>query len=190
MISKWSRHDACLNCESRRHPHDRHGYCKRCWPMAALIKRAENWNRQNSDTMKDMPSNPAFSRDAIVAGLDRRQWSDEEFERYRSELIRQYRNEMKRLRLREQSRQIRITGWDIERQLGFVHRYIRPKATRKLFYGIGRSMEDRFDKEQRSIIFGLLLDLIDHVPWKGVDGEELWRRVCCVESADQYEDTR
>jgi hypothetical protein len=158
--------------------------------MAAQIKHAEKWDRQKSDTLKGMPSNLAFSRDAIVAGLDRRQWSDEEFEKYRAEFIRQYRNEMKRLRLREQSRQNPVTGWDIERHLGFVHRYIRPKATRQLFYGLGRSIEDRFDKEQRSIIFGLLLDLTEHVPWKGIDREELWRRVCCVESADRYEDAR
>ena len=176
---KWSRfHDACLNCGTRRTPHEANGYCKRCWPMAERVRRAEKWNRSQPESMKRMQSIPRWTRDAIVAGLDRRPWSDEEFERYRSELIRQYRGELTWLRELEQSRHERVTGWNVEAQLRFVLSHVCPKATRNPFHGIARNLEDRFDSGQLSIIYGLLLDLVDHVPWKGIDPEEFWRRVC------------
>jgi hypothetical protein len=70
---------------------------------------------------------------------------------------------------------------DIEETLQLVHGYIRPKSTLRPYHGIGRSLEDQFADDQRSIIYGLLLDLIDHVPWKGIDHEEFWRRVCQIE---------
>jgi hypothetical protein len=124
-----------------------------------------------------MPSIPPWTRDAIVAGLDKRSCSDEEFERYRSELIRQYWVGLTGLRQLEHSRHERVTGWDIEAQLRLVLSHVRPKATRNPFHGIARSLEDRFDNGQLSIIYGLLLDLVDHIPWKGIDPEELWRRV-------------
>jgi hypothetical protein len=149
--------------------------------MAERIRHAEKWNRSQPESMKRMPSIPRWTRDAIVAGLDKRSlmsWSDEEFERYRSELIRQYRVELTWLRQLEQSRHERVTGWDIEAQLRFVLSHVCPKATRNPFHGIARSLDDRFDSGQLSIIYGLLLDLVDHVPWKGIDPEELWRRVC------------
>jgi hypothetical protein len=31
------------------------------------------------------------------------------------------------------------------------------------------------------MIYGLLVDLIDHVPWKGIDHEKFWRSVCHIE---------
>ena len=154
MKPKWSRfHDACLNCGTRRTPHQSNGYCKRCWPMVERIRRAEKWNRRQPESW--MPSIPRWTRDAIVAGLEKRLWSDEEFERYRSELIRQYRVELTWLRQLEQSRHEKVTGWDIEAQLRFVLSHVRPKATQNPFHGIARSLEDRFDSGQLSIIYGL-----------------------------------
>lgn len=74
-----------------------------------------------------------------------------------------------------------MTGWDVETALRFVHGYIRPKPTSHPYHGAARSIEDRFADHQRAIIYGLLLDLIDHVPWKGIDHEEFWKRVCQIE---------
>ncbi|MGB9366953.1 MAG: hypothetical protein WCE79_13180 [Xanthobacteraceae bacterium] len=146
--------------------------------MIERVRCAEIWNRQKPETLKRLPSTSSYSRDVILAGLDRRSLSEEEFERFRFECVRQYRKELDRLRQREQSRHRRVTGWDIERQITFAHLHIRPKATRNPFHGIGRNVEDKLDREQLSFVYGLLLDLLDHVPWKGIDGEELWRRVC------------
>jgi hypothetical protein len=172
-MPKWSRfHEACLNCGTQRRPHDGKGYCKPCHVMMKLIWAAEKG---------DMPPRPMLTRDAIVAGLADRALSNEEFERYRCEYIRQYWERLTSLHHWEQSRHQRVTGWDIEETLQLVHGYIRPKSTLRPYHGIGRSLEDQFADDQRSIIYGLLLDLIDHVPWKGIDHEEFWRRVCQIE---------
>jgi hypothetical protein len=178
-MNQWARHfSECQNCGTKRRRHHARGYCKPCWSMMKLIWEAEKWDTTQPGGTSNMPPIPGWTRDAIVAGLDRRAWSDDEFERYRREFIRQYRLELTRLREREQSRHKPVTGWDVESQLRFVHRHIRPKATRMPFHGIARSINDRFDGEQRSILYGILVDLIDHVPWVGISHEEFWRRVC------------
>src|SRR5260221_9115240 len=127
-----------------------------------------------------MPPRPMLTRDAIVAGLDRG-WSQTQFERCRAEYIRQYRERLTSLHRIEKGRQQRVTGWDIERALSRVHAYIRPKSAMRLHRGIAKNIEDRFSDDQRSMIYGLLVDLIDHVPWKGINYEEFWRRVCHIE---------
>jgi len=115
-------------------------------------------------TLASMPSHPMWTRDAIVAGLADRQWSEAEFERCRCEYIRQYRERLTWLRCMEESRQQKITGWDVERALRFVHMYIRPKSASQPYHGVARSIDERLANHQLSIVYGLLLDLVDHVP--------------------------
>jgi hypothetical protein len=43
---------------------------------------------------------------------------------------------------------------------------------------MARTFQDNFTPEQLSLIYGLLLDLTKHVPWKGIDADEFWSRVC------------
>ena len=181
-MPKWSRlHEACLNCGTQRRPHYGKGFCKPCYVMIKRIWAAEKWDRRRPETLTSMPSLPMWTRDAIVAGLANREWSPEEFERYRSEYIRQYRERLTSLYRREKRRHQRVTGWDVEQALRLVHTCIRPKSTSHPYHGAARSIEDGFADHQRAIIYGLLLDLIDHVPWKGIDDEEFWRRVCQIE---------
>jgi hypothetical protein len=70
-----------------------------------------------------------------------------------------------------------VTGWDIEFQLSVVHQHIRPKQPQGRFHGIARTMHDQFSDSQKTMIYGLLLDLIDDIPWPGIDWESLWRTV-------------
>ncbi len=182
MMPKWSRlHGACLNCGTQRRPHYSKGFCKPCHVMMKRIWAAEKWDLKHPETLTNMPSHPMWTRDAIVAGLADREWSQAEFERCRCEYIRQYRERLTSLHCSEKRRHQRVTGWDVEHALRLVHAYIRPKSAARPYHGIGRNMDDRLADEERSIIYGLLLDLIDHVPWKGIDNEEFWRRVCQIE---------
>jgi hypothetical protein len=125
-----------------------------------------------------MARDPVVDLEAAKAGLDQREWTNEEFERCRAEVLRQYREALAHLRFEEESRHRRATGWDIECQLRRVLRRMRPPTDRCPPGWVGGNIQDRFDDQQRSIIYGLLLDLRDHIPrWRGIDHDELLRRV-------------
>jgi len=129
MMPKWSRlHGACLNCGTQRRPHYSKGFCKPCHVMMKRIWAAEKWDLKHPETLTNMPSHPMWTRDAIVAGLADREWSQAEFERCRCEYIRQYRERLTLLHCSEKRRRQRVTGWDVEGALRLVHAYIRPKS--------------------------------------------------------------
>jgi hypothetical protein len=140
----------------------------------------EKWDRANPKSVKGWP-NIQWTREAIPAGLDRREWTSEEFERCGAEVLRQYREVLAGLRFKEESRHKVATGWDVERELRFVVHNMRPRTDQFPPGWVGRSIQDRFDDKQRSIIYGLLLDIMNHIPrWRGIDHEKLWRGVCMV----------
>jgi hypothetical protein len=179
MEPRWSRfHIACLNCQTQRRRHHCKGFCRRCYTMIKRVWEAKSWDRSQPATLEKMPKLPSFTRKAFIAGLDRRDWTMEEFERYRLELIRQYRVYLDLLRAQEEKRRGSATGWDVEFYLRAVHARIHPKARRGRFYGIARTLHNQFTGEQLSVIYGLMLDMIDHIPWRGIDREILWRAVC------------
>jgi hypothetical protein len=173
---KWSRsYRECRNCGARRRPHSRKGYCRACFDMMERVWKAENWHRDKPKTMTSTPDIPSWTRDAIIAGLHRRRWTDDEFERYRREYISQCQMQLARFRSDEHMRQGAATGWDIERQLDLVYWRLSPKSKRRPFWGVARELHDRFDEEQRGIVYGLLIDLLVETRWKGPDHRELLR---------------
>jgi hypothetical protein len=175
---RWSRsQEACINCGTTRRPHHSRGYCKPCSTIMRRVRQAEKWDRTDPKSLKGLPRIPWWTREAILAGLDRRDWSDEEFERYRAEALRQLQEVLTQLRSEEESRQRVPNGWMVESRLRFVLRNMRLATDQCPPGWSGRSIEDRFNDEQRSIIYGLLTDLTDHIPrWRGFNYEELLRR--------------
>src|SRR6267143_1874320 len=83
MMPKWSRlHEACRNCGTLRRTHHGKGFCKPCHVMMKRIWAAEKWDLRRPKSLTSLPPLPMWTRDAIVAGLADRNWSDAEFERY------------------------------------------------------------------------------------------------------------
>src|SRR5258708_5730022 len=112
-IARWSRsYSECRNCGTRRRRHHRRGCCRLCFDMMEHVWQAEAWDRTKPETIASMPEIPWWTREATIVGLDRRDWTDDEFERYRREYIRQRRVPLARLRLDEERRQNGATGWD------------------------------------------------------------------------------
>jgi hypothetical protein len=92
-------------------------------------------------------------------------------------VLRQCEQALALLHHQEQKRHEHVNGWELEWQFRIVHAHIRPKPPGDPFYSVARRLEDTFSDEQRSVIYGLLLDLIDHVRWRGIDQAALWKAV-------------
>lgn len=180
-MTDWSRaHSECQNCGTQVRKHAERGYCKRCLSFIKRIGDANRWNRRDPVSLTTIPVHE-WTYDALKAGLDRRDWTDAEFERYRRELIAQYQAWLDHLRIIEQGRNGRITGWDIERQLEFLYSQIQSRPRDGQFHGTARTIEDRFSASQLAYLYGLLLDILDTTVWAGIDHTQLWQAVCCAE---------
>jgi len=92
--------------------------------------------------------------------------------------VRGYQKEWQRrldnLRIDEQKRKGPISGHDVERKLISVARRagVR-KNKRSLFSGHATLINEHFKPEQKSVLYGLLSDIDENIPWPGID----WHRV-------------
>lgn len=92
--------------------------------------------------------------------------------------VRGYRKECQRrldiLRIDEQKRKGPISGHDVEHKfISLARRAGVRKNKLSLFRGLATLINDQFSPEQKNLLFGLLSDIDENVPWAGVD----WHRV-------------
>ncbi len=99
-------------------------------------------------------------------------FTEEKFEIFRKECIRQFRERLGYLRLRQEMRDgVRhVKPLDLEYKFAKLLREIRPKT---LYPRNASYLATHFDQEERRVIYGLLDDIEDHVRWKGI----LWHKV-------------
>lgn len=96
-------------------------------------------------------------------------------------LLKGYRSECQRrldvIRVDEQRRQGPISGLDLERQLCCVARRAGvPEKKLHIFRGLATLFNESFNPGQKRLLFGLLSDIEENVPWTGID----WGRVVRV----------
>jgi hypothetical protein len=154
-------YESCKNCGCEpavRAPGSR-GYCTRCYPLVTRIAEAKAWNRKSPETLKSMPKHEG-------------NFTEEKFEIFRKECIRQFRDRLGYLRLRQEMRDgVRhVKPLDLEYKFAKLLREIRPKA---LYPRNASYLAKHFDQEERRVIYGLLDDIEDYVRWKGI----LWHKV-------------
>jgi hypothetical protein len=78
------------------------------------------------------------------------------------------------LRIDEQKRRGPISGLDVEHKLISIARRAGVRKNKlSLFRGLATLINEEFKPEQKSLMYGLLSDIEEHVPWAGID----WHRV-------------
>jgi hypothetical protein len=56
--------------------------------MMRRVWQAEKWDRADPKSLKGWPNIPWWTREAVQAGLHEREWTSEEFQRCRAEVLR------------------------------------------------------------------------------------------------------
>jgi hypothetical protein len=82
------------------------------------------------------------------------------------------RNRLTYLKIAEQKRSGPISGLDIEHELNWLARRAGGR-NRKPFNGVAEEIDFYFKPKQRTVLYCLLSDIKENIPWAGVD----WHRV-------------
>jgi hypothetical protein len=175
-MSDWPRHvEACKECtgEPGRYAHGSGEYCNRCYRLLKYIKDVQGWDRNRRESLKHIPkhgtvgSNTTY-RDSTTLLYDC--IPDEEFEAVREKTIVILKKRLALLRYREEIRrhEIEVTGLRLEEKFAEVLHLVRRSGS---FPRYASYLTDEFDERQRQIIYALLEEIIEQVPWQGVHPE-------------------
>lgn len=175
MVDWPSKCDQCKNCgcAPASRPYGARGYCRRCYYLMNLRRKVEGWDQRKRDTLKHIPRKgwvpEAGPRELVTDGL-----SDDEFEVVRREAVGQLNAELRWLRARQNDRIGTPSGHDIEVKLSRLLRILRPKSE---YPKHASYISLNFNKKQLRIIFNLLDDIEERLPWNGLNWLRIWQRV-------------
>jgi hypothetical protein len=155
-MSAWpNRYERCKNCgcDADHRPYGSRGYCSRCFYLIRRIENVKAWDRTRPETLRGIDK-------LVAAGLD------DDFEFVRKDFVRQAKARLSCLRVRQMRRngELEVEGLDIEHKLGKLLRFLRPKAA---YPQNASDINHHFNSDERRILYGLLDDLEEHLPWKG-----------------------
>ena len=128
--------------------------------MVSRIETVKQWDRHHPETLRDTYVGMSYIDDL----------SDEEFEILRSEFIRLAKERLVQLKLVEDkiAQKAAVESADINMKIAQLLQWIRPTArlSRNANY-----IDRHFGKEQRFILYDLLNELYENVPWYFPCGE-------------------
>ena len=143
----------CRNCQSRRRPVYRRGYCGKCYTPAQKLARIEAWDLRRKEALTYYPSG-AFWRTA------------EYFEIFKTQFASEARGRLGWLRSREEMWVSGASGILIERQLRSLS--LRAGCRREVHYGSATRIDHSFDQNSKKELFRLLYEIEEKLPWCGL----------------------
>jgi hypothetical protein len=191
-MSNWPKNiDACGLCtgSSAAYRYGARGNCARCHDILTRLRRVWGWNPNQPATLKGIP-NDGYSGIArpITAGLNPQQ-----FERYRDEHVRQLKSRLDLLRRREQIRRLEfpVSGLEIEEKLKQILRRMRGvrRQDADSYRHTASDIYDTFDDRQRRVLYALLEEIVEIVPERLIDVNQLWSSVYGVAHLNQQNGT-
>lgn len=152
-MNRWSRDfTKCQSCGTIRFRHASRGHCTRCYRLIRQLETIERWDLNDPKTLK------GYIRDMSA-------WRPDTLQFVRSRRRHSIRTHLDYLKTREEQLASQADGLDIE--YGF-NRIARRCGTRKLnlFQGLSTFFDHNFDPEQKNILFRLLNDIEESLPWE------------------------
>jgi hypothetical protein len=132
--------------------------------LVKLIEDVNAWDRARPETLRGIDR-------GVAKGL-----SKHEFQIVQRNFVRQAKQRLSYLRAREMMRSgaIPIAPLTVEGKLARLLSFVRPKAKypRNATY-----IAHHFNAQERRILYELLDDIEEHVPWKGFDLIEAWKQI-------------
>ncbi len=152
MTQKWSRKfSQCQQCGTIRFKHVAKGLCTRCYRLVRRLEQVNQWDPTDHKSLKGYPYR-------VI---------DESFDRLKSEFIRELRERLKLLRVREELL-LRgpVSGLQIEFQLKNIVSLCGLRRNRRNpFHGTANLIEESLDLEQRRVLYELLNTVEENLPW-------------------------
>jgi len=152
MVEKNTK---CKNCLSSRFKLIAGGLCSRCYPLKRKLKIVKQWNLINSETLKYYPKDMIFH-------------NQPNFNKIKKGFIRQMEDRLSYLQTNEQMLNGAVNGIDIIPRFQRVAKLAGSRNKNFLWHE-----EDLFDQnftsEQKKILFSILNQITESIPWKGID---------------------
>ena len=166
LASTWPAScNRCQNCgcEPTRRAYGRRDYCGLCRSMIEAIAALKAWDRAKPGTFDRVPK--SAQSDSV-----RNSFSEEEFEIWRADHIRQAEARLERLRSSEEKRrgEVVVDGADLEQKLTRLLHAIRRKAK---LTSRAKCLIEIFNEEQRRALFTLLDEIEEQIPWRGFSSQ-------------------
>jgi hypothetical protein len=135
------------------------------------------WNRGRPETLKGVgKSGMIDAATGKSTGLITDILTDEQFEIYQAEIIRQLKSRLSLLHCREKIRrcEVPVDALTLEYKFAELLRLVRRKADypRNASY-----LNKHFNETERRVICGLLEEIIEQDSWRGVEWSPVWERV-------------
>ena len=150
----------CGNCRTDRYKVRARGYCARCYPLILKREVISNWNINDPDSLKYYP----YGHDPHLF-----------FKVIKKGFIAQIERRLAFLRHRESQRVNGADGIDIEFMLRNLAR--RVGARGDVLFGVANHIDHTFPPEQKKVLFQLLNDIEEKIPWIGLS---------VVQALDEY----
>lgn len=163
MPEGWSnKFDKCQNCGTIRFSHKSKGYCLRCYPLVLRLEKIELWDFNNPKTLKGYPKEPII-------------YNERDFGIIKPGIMRQIKGRLSDLKYYEQGRNIEVDGCHMVLIFQHIARVAGSKNKEFLWH-----REDLFDhnfnQEQMRILYRILLEIEESIPWKGIDWNDIYFR--------------
>lgn len=156
----------CANCGTERFPVHARGYCRDCYELVCRRDQAEAWDMQKPATLKGLPkggyvntgNNPDF-----VHGYSRK-YLEAQLGEIKAKRLKEIDQRLRSIKARESQLAGPIDGMTIERMLRYLAKQAGSKD-RNVLYGIASEANNRFDADERLLLFKWLDKIEESAPW-------------------------
>ena len=156
----WSRkHPACISCGATRRKHKAKGLCSKCYLYAPKLQVINAWNYSNIDNLKYFP------KEFLPVNQTK-------FDKIKLGLIKQYQNRLNNIKSVESKLQGVVTGIDVEYMLQNIVALSKAKD-KNMFHSIAGTIDLNFNSDQKKLIYKLLNEIEENVPWKGINWADI-----------------
>jgi hypothetical protein len=157
----WSRKfEKCQQCGTKRFKHKARGLCTRCYWLVRKLELVSHWNLYDAKSLTGYPTDMMFH-------------DPKTFEKVHSGVAKQIKERLEFLMRKERKLEGPIYGIDIECQLGRIAQKCHVK-NKSMFHGVAGPIDDDFNTKQIKILFELLNEIEEGVPWTGIEWYEVF----------------
>ena len=146
----------CKNCGTQRYNQVAKGLCSRCYPLTRMFEQIERCDLSKPKTLKSLPS---FIRSMIR--------TQKHLDAFKIDTREQIRQRLEELKVEEAKLRGAIYGIDIEYLLRRISWRVSLRA-KNLYFGVASVIDHNFSMKQKSVLFGLLHQMEEKIPWEGI----------------------
>lgn len=153
-MKKWAnKYDECQNCGTTRFHHKAKGFCKRCYNLILKLDQVKRWESTNIRSLRGYPASWPYDPDLI--------------RRTKNMFISQITKRLAYLKMKENliTDRIPVKGINIEYLLQSIATIVNYN-NKNIYHGIATGVDHEFDPKQKKILYRLLNNMLENIPWR------------------------